>query len=264
MKFCKREEPLASHELPALFFPMKPLTLFALFASLAGLAFAQEKKSGATKWKITGQLEEACSCSAACPCWFDSKPTKPMCSGNQVLFIEKGNYGKVKLDGLAIAEYGQSPENQTMMESFGNWNFSTNYIDEKASPEQRKALEAVATTVFGESSKNLKTEYAPITRKIEGKNHIITIGNVASFHGMLVEGGLGGSSKITNPPGADPVHHQYSQGKTSKMVYTDSGQNWDWKNSNYMFGTFTVDSDQYAKYAAGLAQKMAKKEKPAQ
>ena len=27
-----------------------------------------------TPWKLTGQLEEACSCSAACPCWFGSKP----------------------------------------------------------------------------------------------------------------------------------------------------------------------------------------------
>jgi hypothetical protein len=37
------------------------------------------------------------------------------CDGNQVLFIQKGNYGNVKLDGLAIANYNQSPENQTMM-----------------------------------------------------------------------------------------------------------------------------------------------------
>jgi hypothetical protein len=28
-----------------------------------------------------------------------------------------------------------------------------------------------------------------------------------------------------------------------------------------MLGTFTLDSDQYAKFVAGLAQKMAKKEK---
>jgi len=54
------------------------------------------------------------------------------CGGGQVLFIQKGNYGKVKLDGLAIAAMGQSPEGQTMMESFGNWNFSYNYIDEKS------------------------------------------------------------------------------------------------------------------------------------
>ena len=63
------------------------------------LRAANEPKDN-TPWKITGQLEEACSCDAACPCWFGSKPTKMTCSGGQVLFIEKGNYGKVKLDGL--------------------------------------------------------------------------------------------------------------------------------------------------------------------
>jgi hypothetical protein len=236
------------------------LTLCLLSACALGFAAAQEEKTTGIKWKIIGQLEEACSCNAACPCWFESKPTKPTCGGNQVLFIEKGNYGKVKLDGLAIANYAQSPENHTMMESFGNWNFSTNYIDERANPEQRKALEAIAAVILPSknASTNFKTEYAPITRKIEGKEHIISIGHVATFSGQLVEGGLGGSSKITNPPGADPIHHQYAQGKTSKMVYTDSAQNWDWNNSNYMFGTFTIDSDQYAKYTAGLAQKMAK------
>jgi hypothetical protein len=147
-----------------------------------------------------------------------------------------------------------------MMDSFGKWNFSTNYIDEKANPEQRKALEAIAMTILPSknASTNFETKYVPITRKIEGKDHIISIGNVATFNGRLVEGGLGGSSKITNPPGADPLHREYAQGKTSKMTYTDSGQNWDWQDSNYMLGTFTVDSVQYEKYAAGLAQKMAK------
>lgn len=215
-----------------------------------------------TKWKITGQLEEACSCNAACPCWFDSKPTRMTCGGSQVLFIQKGNYGKVKLDGLAIANYAESPEDRTMMDSFGKWKFSTNYIDEKANPEQRKALEAIAAIVLpsNNASANFRTAYVPITRKIEGKDHIITIGTVATFTGHLVEGGLGGSSKITDPPGADPIHHQYTQGKTTKLTYTDSDQSWDWKDTNYMLGTFTVDSDQYKKYAAGLAQKMAAKQ----
>jgi hypothetical protein len=237
-----------------------PLIVVALAATFT-LGASKEKK---VSWKITGQLEEACSCAAACPCWFDSKPTRPTCGGNQVLFIQKGNYGNVKLDGLAVANYAQSPENQTMMDSFGKWNFSTNYIDEKANPEQRKALEAIALTVLPSKngSPNFETKYVPITRKIEGKDHIITIGNVATFTGRLVEGGLGGNSKITNPPGADPLHHEYAQGKTSKMTYTDSGQNWDWQESNYMLGTFTIDNAQYEKYAAGLAQKMAK-EKPA-
>ena len=234
-------------------FRLLPLPVIALAATFTIGASNETKK---VSWKITGQLEEACSCAAACPCWFDSKPTRPTCGGNQVLFIQKGNYGNVKLDGLAVANYAQSPENQTMMESFGKWN----YIDEKANPEQRKALEAIAMTVLPSKngSANFETKYVPITRKIEGKDHIITIGNVATFTGHLVKGGLGGNSKITNPPGADPLHHEYAQGKTSKMIYTDSGQNWDWQDSNYMLGTFTIDSAQYEKYAAGLAQKMMK------
>jgi len=238
-------------------FRLLPLPVTALAATFTIGASNETKK---VSWKITGQLEEACSCAAACPCWFDSKPTRPTCGGNQVLVIQKGNYGNVKLDGLAVANYAQSPENQTMMESFGKWNFSTNYIDEKANPEQRKALEAIAMTVLPSKngSANFETKYVPITRKIEGKDHIITIGNVATFTGHLVKGGLGGNSKITNPPGADPLHHEYAQGKTSKMIYTDSGQNWDWQDSNYMLGTFTIDSAQYEKYAAGLAQKMMK------
>jgi hypothetical protein len=183
------------------------ISLAAVATSIFTTARAAEEKADKTPWKITGQLEEACSCDAACPCWFDSKPTKMTCGGGQVLFIQKGNYGKVKLDGLAIANMAQSPEGKSMMESFGKWNFSTNYIDEKANPEQRKALEAIAMTVLPakNASQNFETKYVPITRKIEGKEHVITIGNVGSFRGMLVEGGLGGSSKVVNPPGGRSV-----------------------------------------------------------
>jgi hypothetical protein len=241
------------------------LAASALFTS--AVVAASDKPEDKTPWKITGRLEEACSCDAACPCWFDSKPTKMTCGGGQVLFIEKGIYGKVKLDGLAMANMGQSPEGQTMMSSFGNWNFSYIYIDERANPEQRKALETIAAKVLpGSASKKTETRYVAITRKTEGKDHEITIGQYGTFRGHLIEGGLGGSPKIVNPPGADPVHHEYAQGRTVKMTYTDAEQNWAWQDSNYMQGKFTVDSKQYEKYTAGLAQKMArmKEEQPAE
>jgi hypothetical protein len=180
------------------------------------------------------------------------------CGGGQVLFIEKGNYGKVELDGLAVATMGQSPEGQTMMESYGNWDFAYYYIDEKANPEQRKALEAIAGAVLTPGvSKKTEIRYAPITRKIEGKEHQITIGQYGTFRGHLMEGGMGGSPKIVNPPGADPLHHEYVQGRTTKMTYNDADQNWSWANSNYMLGRFAIDNVQYEKFAAGLAQKMA-------
>lgn len=224
----------------------------------ATMTLAVETKHQAKPWKITGQLEEACTCNGACPCWFDSKPTKATCGGHQVLFIEKGKYGKVPLAGLAIANTVQSPEGKTMMGSFGNWNFSYLYVDAKATPEQRQALEEIGKVVlpYGASPKT-KIRYVPITRTFSGKEHKITIGEVGTFHGHLLEGGLGGTPKIVNPPGADPIHHEYQQGKTTKFTYNDAGQSWDTKDSNYMLGTFTVDSDQYAKFSAGLAQKMA-------
>ena len=236
------------------------VSLVALL-SLVATGFAAEEAAKKTPWKLTGVLEEACNCNAACPCWFNSMPSKMQCGGGQVVFIEKGHYGKVKLDGLSMAALGQSPHGQTMMESFGNWDFGYMYIDEKATPEQRDALKVIGTTIFGEPSKNSELRFVPITRVVEGKEHKIALGKYGSFQGHLIEGGLGGAPKIVNPPGADPLHHEYLQGETSQLVYNDAGQNWDTKNSNYMQGSFTVDSEQYEKYAAGLAKKMAEAQK---
>ena len=233
--------------------------LAAIAVGLAGqVAVAQKPAAEAKPWKLVGQLEEACRCNAACPCWFDSKPSHMNCGGGEVLFIEKGNYGDVSLDGLAIGMMGQSPDNKGMMESFGHWNFINFYIDDKANPEQREGLKTIAHQVLaGGASPKMTDRVTPITRSIDGKEHKISLGKYGEFHGHLIEGGLGGSVKIEDPPGADPLHKEYDQGLTSNMTYTDAGQNWHFQNSNYMFGTFEIDSDMYTKYAAGLAQKMA-------
>jgi len=239
------------------------VAVLGMLAGAAWLAVAADAPKGTaapTPWKIRGQLEEACSCNAACPCWFGSKPSKMTCGGGQVLFIEKGMYGNVPLDGLAMANMVQSPEGKGMMDSFGNWNFSYLYLDEKAKPEQREALQAIANQVLPmKASAKVEVRNASIIRTIEGKEHKISLGEYGNFSGHVMEGGMGGSPKITNPPGADPLHKEYMQGTTTKMAYNDADQNWSFEGSNYMFGTFTLDSAQYEKYAAGLAQKMQPK-----
>ena len=228
---------------------------------VAGAAGAESAKK--PSWKISGQLEESCSCNAACPCWFDSKPTMASCRGSQVLFIKRGRYGNVPLDGLAIAHFVESPENQTMMQSFGKWKYSYLYLDEKANPEQRKALEEVGKTVLPFSaSKNTKVRFVPIARQMVGDEHRITVGKYGSFRGKLLEGGLGGTAKLKNPPGADPIHAEYQQGRTSSVAYHDAGQSWSFKGTNYMLGDFSVTSAQDEKHSAGLAQKMAAKKAP--
>jgi hypothetical protein len=228
-----------------------------LVGLLLGAVFAgaEEKK---TPWKVSGQLEEACSCDAACPCWFGSKPTKMNCSGGYAIFIDKGSYGNVSLDGLGAAFIGASKAGTTMMESLGDWDFVTMYIDEKANSEQRKALEAIMRSTAPPAAPEARTavKYVPITRKIEGSEHVVTLGNYGGFSAHLMPGGMGGAPKIVNPPGADPIHKEYQQGLTTKQTYTDSGQKWDWSNSNYMYGTFDTNSDEYEKFTAAMMQQM--------
>src|SRR5690349_4722448 len=96
---------------------------------LAGEAASQPTEPA---WKVAGELEEACSCRAPCPCWFKALPSRMTCDGVQIIFINQGRYGKTPLDGLAVAQFVQSPEGKSMFESFGNWNFDYIYIDQKA------------------------------------------------------------------------------------------------------------------------------------
>src|SRR5439155_14974093 len=149
-----------------------------------------------SSWKIKGDLEEACSCRAACPCWFKSLPSRMTCDGAQIIIINKGSYGKTPLDGLAVAQFVQSPEHQSMFESFGKWNFDYVYIDEKATEEQRAALKEVAKHLFPLAAKSREYRYVPITRKIEGPEHTTTVGAYALCSGHLIEGGYSGARKV--------------------------------------------------------------------
>ena len=211
-----------------------------------------------TSWKVTGELEEACSCRPACPCWFKSLPSRMTCDGAQFIFITKGHYGKIPLEGLAVGQFVQSPEHQSMFESFGKWNFDYVYIDEKADEQQREALKELALHFFPPAAKAREYRYVPMTRQIEGDEHVTTLGKYGAFAGHLIEGGYDGAPKVVNPPLADPTHRQFLQGQTTKLTYSDAGQNWKHEKSNYMFNKFTVDNKQYEKHEAMMGKKMGK------
>jgi hypothetical protein len=232
----------------------------AIVSTLALSTLPRQAMAATAKpsWKVTGELEEACSCRAACPCWFKSLPTRMTCDGAQVVFITKGRYGKVPLDGLALGQFVQSPEHKSMFESFGNWNFDYVYIDEKANDEQREALKELAAHLFAPGAKKREFRYVAISRDIKGDEHNTTIGKYGGFSGHLIEGGYNGAPKVVNPPLADPTHKEYLQGQTTTMAYADAGQDWKYENSNYMRNKFTVDNKKYEKYEAEMAKKMGK------
>lgn len=53
-----------------------------------------------TEWMIRGPSISSCNCSYGCPCQFNALPTNGNCRAAVGMQIEKGHYGKVKLDGL--------------------------------------------------------------------------------------------------------------------------------------------------------------------
>ncbi len=232
----------------------------AAFFALAAFTLPSHARAAIAKtpWKVSGELEEACSCRPACPCWFKSLPSRMTCDGTQIIFITKGSYGKVPLDGLALGQFVQSPEHQSMFESFGKWNFDYVYIDASANEQQREALKELALHFFPQAAKTREYRYVPITREIKGDEHLTTIGKYGICSGHLIEGGYDGAPKVVNPPLADPTHKEFLQGEATKLIYSDAGQDWKYENSNYMRNKFKVDSKQYEKHEAMMAKKMGK------
>lgn len=179
------------------------------------------------------------------------------CDGCQIIFITKGHYGHTSLDGLALAQFVQSPERKSMFESFGSFNFDYVYLDEKADQNQRQALKEIAAHLFPEAAKSRQFRFVPITRSIQGHEHTSKVGDYSVCSGHLIDGGDGTPPKVMNPPLADPTHKEYLQGETTRFTFKDASQDWSYEKSNYMWNKFQTDNKEYERFEAEMAKKMA-------
>src|SRR5215470_5342790 len=128
-------------------------------------------------WRMQGVQISNCNCNLGCPCQFNALPSHGHCRAFVFVQIDKGHFGKVPLDGLRWGELVSWPGpihlgNGTQMI----------VIDQRANPEQRAALEAVAhgeetepgaliTQVFASMlTTRLPTQFKPIELKIDPKS----------------------------------------------------------------------------------------------
>ena len=93
-----------------------------------------------TPWEIHGLELNNCNCSYACPCQFNDLPNHGNCEAASVMEIERGHYGNVTLDGLRAAWLLKFPG--AVHEGNGQMQV---IIEERATPEQRHALEKIMT-----------------------------------------------------------------------------------------------------------------------
>jgi hypothetical protein len=102
-------------------------------------------------WYIEGKSFGNCNCNYGCPCQFEDLPTHGNCRGFEVLAIDKGHFGDVKLDGLRAAMLYAWPgpvfEGNGAMQAI---------IDERADDRQRDALK---TVLHGGETEEAKTHW---------------------------------------------------------------------------------------------------------
>ena len=125
-------------------------------------------------WRIVGAKISVCNCNYGCPCQFYAPPTYGKCEGLDVLYIEKGYFGDVTLDGLHVSLLTAWPG--AIHEGNG---VGQVILDQRADEDQRRALykivsgeEQEPTTVFSIYALTMHEDYAALVKPIEMRSDV--------------------------------------------------------------------------------------------
>jgi hypothetical protein len=91
-------------------------------------------------WQVSGKSMELCSCKAFCPCWLgpEGEPDEEYCAAIFGFDVEAGNSDGVDLAGTTVVFMAHWPGN-----FFSGNGAARLFIDESASTEQQRELEAI-------------------------------------------------------------------------------------------------------------------------
>lgn len=95
-------------------------------------------------WRLTGQFIETCSCTMLCPCWFGvpelAIQDQGWCATAAAVRVQEGEADGVSLAGQTVVIAFDFPD-----VIFNGGGTGRLYLDQRASAEQRRALEAIFT-----------------------------------------------------------------------------------------------------------------------
>jgi hypothetical protein len=109
-----------------------------------------------TEWHIVAEDIAICNCDWGCPCQFNALPTHGNCEALLALDIVHGHFGDMSLDGVRYAEvfHWDGPVHE------GNgWRRVIH--DERSTPEQRAAIEALTDGTQGHAFFEIFSAMAP-------------------------------------------------------------------------------------------------------
>jgi hypothetical protein len=162
-----------------------------------------------TEWMIRGPEITTCNCDYSCPCQFNALPTQGHCNAAVAMRIDRGNYGKVKLDGLHWAVVLKWPGPIHM----GKGHVQP-IVDKRATAEQREAILKILSgedtepgaTIFQVFSTTYEKMYDPIFETIEFESDMKTCKGRFSVPGVVEAQ----TDSIKNPVTGKPHHPKIS------------------------------------------------------
>jgi hypothetical protein len=147
---------------------------------------SSEATTESYKWKISGALSEACTCTVPCTCNFGEGPSPhSYCYPFYSYEIRKGNYGDVVLDGL---HFGAADMKSGR----------TIFIDERANERQREALRLIAMRVIVHTSAEnaearakeyeTSTRFAAVTQEYDKESNHLKVEGIGEFSARYIMG----------------------------------------------------------------------------
>jgi hypothetical protein len=203
----------------------------------------------AEAWRIAGEYLENCNCEFLCPCLLGprnarggpaARPTEGHCDVPLVFAVDEGRYGPTALDGThaALGVYTPGPMGD------GNWTLAV-YVDARAEPAQRAALEAIFSGAAGGPigrfaplvGTRLPTRAVPITFGKEGRRRWAAIPDVLDVEVEGIEGAMPGTETWL-----DNVRHfaarRLAAARATRSSYRDHGFAWSHVGRNGHYARF--------------------------
>jgi len=209
------------------------------------------KTASKPKWAVEGLYVEACQCSIPCPCNFGQKPTHGNCDNTSVYKIEKGNYEEVQLDGLYVVLVGSSPAGERYVDTVGNLTFARYYVDGRANPRQRQALEEIARALNAsylrlptrKLSANEAVKGVPIKADVTADRAEVTIPGLLEFSKRRLHGADSQKPiEILNGAVLTEWMPQIWAGESKTYKY-NGVKKWDYSGRSAYFARFAANSD---------------------
>ena len=205
----------------------------------------------ADAWQLKGEYLENCNCEFLCPCLLGprnaqggalARPTEGHCDVPAAFFqIQTGQHGSVRLDGThaAMSIYTPGPMGE------GNWSVGL-YLDERATPAQRAALESIFTGQAGGvmarlaalTGKRLPTRVVPIEFGKEGRRRWAKIPGVLDVEIEGIEGRDGSEVWLDNVKHF--VSRRLAAAKATRAAYQDHGFSWNNTGRNGHYTSFEL------------------------